>query len=217
MPVRFYCGSGSPFAWRVWLALEYKQVAYDLVMLSFSEREMSKPEFLAINPRGKVPTITDGDYALWESAAILEYLDERFPGASAASALFPGDIRQRATVRRKVREIDAYFGDAVERVVGQLLFKKEHEWDHRRISMAVNTAAKELQVIESWLVGEFLDHQLSAADFTLYPYVAMGLRLERRKPDLGFSELLSPRIKAWMKRIENLPYFDRTYPPHWRE
>lgn len=217
MTIQFYCGSGSPYVWRVWLALEYKAIPYELKMLSFSDRDMSKPEFLAINPRGKVPTITDGDFALWESAAIMEYLDERFPASTPQTALFPKDLRQRATVRRKIREIDAYFGDAIERVVGQLLFKNEPDWDQKKIGLAVNTAAKELKVIESWLDDGFVDEQLSAADFTLYPYVAMGLRLERRKPDLGFSPLLTPATKAWMSKIEALPYFDNAYPPHWKE
>jgi glutathione S-transferase len=42
MSISFYCGSGSPYAWRVWLALEHKQLAYDLKMLSFSAGDLSK-------------------------------------------------------------------------------------------------------------------------------------------------------------------------------
>lgn len=217
MTIQFYCGSGSPYVWRVWLALEHKQIPHELKMLSFSDKDMSKPGFLAINPRGKVPAITDGDFALWESAAIMEYLDERFPPATPRTALFPKDLKQRATVRRKIREIDEYFGNAIERIVGQLLFKKEADWDQRKIAQYVNTAAKELKVIEAWIDGGFVDEQLSAADFTLYPYIAMGVRLERRKPDLGFSPLLTPAIKSWMRKIEALPCFDKAYPPHWKE
>ena len=60
MSLDFYNGSGSPFAWRVWLALEHKQVPYQIKTLSFDRREHRTPEFLAINPRGKVPAIVDG-------------------------------------------------------------------------------------------------------------------------------------------------------------
>jgi len=40
----FYYGSGSPYAWRVWLALEHKAIAYELKMISFSAGDLKKPE-----------------------------------------------------------------------------------------------------------------------------------------------------------------------------
>lgn len=93
MPLTFYCGSGSPYTWRVWLALEHKRIPYELKQMSFSEGDQKKPGYLAINPRGRVPAIVDDGFALYESAAILEYLDEKYPGEPR---LFPGDAGQRA-------------------------------------------------------------------------------------------------------------------------
>ena len=66
----FYYGSGSPYAWKVWLALEHKQLEYDLKLLSFDRGETRAPEFRALNPRGKVPTLVDDGLVLWESSAI---------------------------------------------------------------------------------------------------------------------------------------------------
>jgi long-chain acyl-CoA synthetase len=54
MTLRFYYGSGSPFAWRVWLALEHKAIPYELQSISFADRQHKSPDYLAINPRGKV-------------------------------------------------------------------------------------------------------------------------------------------------------------------
>ena len=105
MALTFYYGSGSPYAWRVWLALEHKRIAYELKTVSFSAGDLAKPEYVALNPRSKVPAITDGDFSLYESAAILEYLEEQY---STGKVLFPGSVRQRATIRRLVREADEY-------------------------------------------------------------------------------------------------------------
>ena len=94
MTIMLYYGSGSPYAWRVQLALEHKALPYERKVLSFAAGDTRKPEFMALNPRDHVPTIVDGDFVLYESNAIVEYLDEAYPGA--ARPLFPGDARSAA-------------------------------------------------------------------------------------------------------------------------
>ena len=92
MAITLYYGSGSPYAWRVQLALEHKALPYERKMLSFADKDTRKPEFLALNPRHRVPTITDGDFTLYESNAIVEYLDDAYP--AQGRPLFPGDAKQ---------------------------------------------------------------------------------------------------------------------------
>jgi glutathione S-transferase len=133
MALTFYYGSGSPYAWRVWLALEHKAIAYELITISFSAGDLKKPEFLKINPRQKVPAIADGDLALYESAAIVEYLDEQY---ASGKKLFAGTTRQRAVIRRLVREADEYFAHAQERLVDQVLFTPQDKWDTGEIGSA---------------------------------------------------------------------------------
>src|SRR5205085_2494276 len=93
MALDFYHGHGSPFSWRVWLALEHLGVPYNLKILSFQYNDTTKPEFVAINPRHQVPTIVAEGFALWESTVILEYLHDRFGGGKR---LYPGDLKRRA-------------------------------------------------------------------------------------------------------------------------
>lgn len=210
----FYYGSGSPYAWRVWLALEHRQIPYELKTMSFSAGDLTQPAFLAINPRHKVPAIVDGDFALYESTAIVEYLDETYPGGAS---LFPGDTRQRAIVRRLVQEADQYYAIAMERIVDQVLFTPEEKWDHEAIADARAALATELARWEHCAAGTYLaGDSVSAADFTLYPLLALTKRMERKKPDLDVAAMTGPNVSAWMQRIESLPCLHKTWPPHWK-
>ena len=64
MALTFYYASGSPYAWRVWLALEHKAVPYELKQLSFDAGDLKTPEFRGLNPRQKVPVIVDDGFTL---------------------------------------------------------------------------------------------------------------------------------------------------------
>ena len=92
MAITFYCGSGSPFAWKVWFVLEHKKLPYDLRVLSFQAGDLKKPEFLAVNPRGKVPALDVDGKILTENTAILTYLATTFP----AKKLLPADPFEQA-------------------------------------------------------------------------------------------------------------------------
>ena len=75
MAITFYCASGSPPAWRVWLALEHKRLPYTLRMLSFSAGDLKTEDFARLNPRRKVPVLTDGAFTLYESVAAQAFLE----------------------------------------------------------------------------------------------------------------------------------------------
>jgi glutathione S-transferase len=213
MAFTLYYVSGSPFSWRVYLALEHKQAEFSARLISFDKNEHKSPEFLAISPRHQVPVITDDGFALYESSAIVEYLEERFP---EGPSLFPGGQKERALVRQWVSEISWTIAQEGEVFVREIFYKDAPQRDRPAIAAARTALAVELARIEGRLSGEWLTGTLSAADFTLYPFLAMFPRYEKKGPDLALSELIGPKLRAFMSRIEGLPYFDRTYPPHWR-
>lgn len=213
MTITFYYGSGSPYAWKVHLALEHKALPYERKVLSFDAGDTRKPEFLARNPRGRVPTIDDNGYVLYESNAIVEYLEDAYPGRGAP--LFPGDARERGLVRRLVAEVDNYVYPAVDKVLGEA-FKTGDQQDAQAIETGRAGVAEELRMYTRGMRGPFVAGPLSAADFALYPYIAFLFRVEvKRIPNLRAAELLTPELAAWRARMEALPYFARTYPPHW--
>lgn len=214
MSVTFYYGSGSPFAWRVWLALEHKQIPYELKTISFSGGDLAKPEYHAINPRHKVPAIVDDGFSLYESLAILEYLEERYP---TGAPLFPGDATARALMRRMIHEADQYVFKAIRPLAEQLFFTPKDKWDSAKIERDLKTLAEELAMWEHYPIGQCLvGDRMSAADFTLYPNLALALRLERKKPDAGIRQMIGPKLARWMQHMTDQPIVRTTWPPHWK-
>ncbi|WP_309745147.1 MULTISPECIES: glutathione S-transferase family protein [unclassified Chamaesiphon] len=77
--IKLYGGARSRASIVRWY-LEELGVPYEFILLDMSTGEHTQPDFLKINPFGKVPAITDGNFALFESGAILLYLCEKYGG-----------------------------------------------------------------------------------------------------------------------------------------
>ena len=214
MSLILYYGSGSPWAWRVQLALEHKRLGYERKVLSFAAGDTRKPEFIALNPRHRVPVLVDGDFVLYESNAIVEYLDDAYP--ASGSPLFPGDARTRALARRLIEEVDNYFDEAIDPLTTQAFAKKPEERDPQQIANGRQAVIAEAELFTKSMRGDYLAGPLSAADFAFYPLVAFLKRCQLKLPDLDADGMLTPQLLAWKARIERLPYFDKTIPPHWK-
>lgn len=213
MSLTFYYGSGSPFAWKVWLTLEHKGIAHEAKRLSFDKEETRSPEFLKVNPRAQVPAILDDGFALAQSNAICEYLEERYPD----KPLMPKDAKVRATIRRMIGEADDKLYKASSHLMDLALYAAK-EPDLKAIDEAKAALKEELAIWEGYLKADyFAGGALSFADFAIYPYMRMPVRVEERAPGLGLKRTeLPPKVAAWLARIEVLPYYAKTVPPHWK-
>jgi len=220
MAIELYWGSGSPFAWRVMLTLEVKRLPYESKLLEFSKQEHKTPAYLQLNPRGKVPTLKDGDFVLYESIAIMAYLDRKYP----TPPIFGTTAEQTGLIWRLVLECESYLLSAGDKVVRPLFFGKGLE-NVNEIQTAAELIRRELKIVDerladsNWLVGG----EISAADIAIFPLVQLLLRAagkEAARPlDLGLVPMSQtfPKIARWVRRIKELPNYQRTYPPHWRE
>ncbi len=219
MAIELYWGSGSPFAWRVMLTLEVKGLAYESKLLEFSKGEHKTPAYLQLNPRGKVPTLKDGDFVVYESLAIMAYLDRKYP----EPAIFGKTPEETALIWQRVCECESYLVSAGDKVVRPMFFGKGLD-QVEQIQQAAQTIREELKSLDerlarsTWLVGG----QISAADISLFPLVQLFLRAASKDAaqpfNLGLLPLSQgfPNIARWVQRIEALPDYQRTYPPHWR-
>ena len=219
MAIELYWGSGSPFAWRVMLTLEVKGLDYESKLLEFSKGENKSPEYLKLNPRGKVPTLKDGGFVVYESLAIMTYLDCKY----TEPRLFGKTPEQTGLIWRMISECESYLVSAGDKVVRPVFFGKGLD-KVDEIQQAAQTIRQELTTVDeqlahsNWLVGE----QISAADIGVFPLVQLLLRAaskEAAQPlNLGLLPLARtfPNTARWVERIEALPNYQRTYPPHWR-
>jgi len=90
-----YDAEGSPCARRVRIVLLEKGLAWETRLLDLTKMEQKRPEYLALNPNGIVPTLVHGDRVIYESNVITEYLDEIFP----SPRLYPADPWERAQAK----------------------------------------------------------------------------------------------------------------------
>jgi glutathione S-transferase len=216
MAIEFYWGSGSPFAWRVMLTLEAKGLKYESKLLEFSKGDHKNPAYLRLNPRGKVPTLKDGDFVLYESLAIMAYLDRKYPepplfGKTPEETGWLAECESYVVPASNNLVIPMFFGQGLDKVeeirkAAQSLVDEFKRVDERLVD-------------HQWLVGD----KLSAADIGIFPMVQLILRAASKDAaqpmNLGFLPLTErfPNIARWAQRIEALPNYQRTYPPHWRQ
>ncbi|MFZ5834076.1 MAG: glutathione S-transferase family protein [Pseudomonadota bacterium] len=96
MAIEIFAFPLSPRAFKVLLTANHADVDYTLRVLDPRRGDFQKPEYAAINPNMRMPTLKDGDYVVWESNAILQYLALQKP----ESGLLPKDERARLDVTR---------------------------------------------------------------------------------------------------------------------
>jgi glutathione S-transferase len=219
MALTLYWGSGSPFSWRVMLALQYKGLAYDSQLLHFDKQEHQSPQMLKLNPRGRVPVLKDGDYVVFESVAILYYLDLKYP----AQPIFGLTPEEAGVIMRVICEFQSYAEPSLQRITAAI-FENRVTDDIDALTDAMHVVAREARTIEGrlskeqWIVGD----NYTALDMVIFPWIQL-LRRALNKPaaaELGARflprERNYPALARWIERIESLPGYENTYPPHWR-
>jgi glutathione S-transferase len=168
------------------LGLEYEKVAVDL-----GKGENRKPEFLRLNPRGQVPTLTDGDVTVWDSQAILVYLARRY----GSEKWLPTEALAITEVMQWLAMSENEFLFGLARARQNKKMNGPWPWD---LTSALGLSG--LAVINEHLGGHdwlALDRP-TIADLACYPYVALAHQGEISLDDF-------PAVRAWMVRIQALP------------
>jgi len=193
--LKLYDFKSSPNCQRVKVVLEEKKIPYETVNVDLRAGAQKTPEYLKINPYGKVPAIADGDTLLYESCIINEYLDERYP----TPRLLPTDPAARAKARILV-DFGLTQMDSAYTKLRMELTKDERERNAETISAAKEDIKKRLQRLEQELGDkEYLMGDFSLVDADLIPRFT---RLE------GFGVLPDaslPRLGKYLQRMKERP------------
>lgn len=123
--IRVYYASPSIYGRKVLAALEEKGLDYEIEKMSFSTQDHLKPEYLKINPNGEIPAIQDDETVIYESTAIIEYLNDEYP----EPPLMPEDSASRAQVRMVEDFCDLHVYPAIVKCLIKKVFKKEELTD----------------------------------------------------------------------------------------
>jgi len=195
MAIKLYDAVPSSNSDRVKIALHEKGLPYVRVTLVLANKDQKRPEFLELNPYGKVPVIDDGGHILFESCIINEYLDEKYPNPP----LMPKDPYLRGRGRVLVDYALNYLHEPYWALRGQLL-KPAGERDQAVIDEKQRSLRELMQYLEtdlgdkSYFLGEF-----SLTDIAIIP---RALRMEA----YGALPALSlPRLNAWLERMKARP------------
>lgn len=146
----------STFSRRVRIALIEKGIDCEIVDLDLAGKANRQPEYLALNPYGRVPTLVDDDLVLYESASVLAYLEARHP----APPLLPSAPKARARADMHVRLCDLQMARHTSTVIFPKRFLPEAKWDKAGIAAAQAEIARHLAILEpqlegrEWLVGD---------------------------------------------------------------
>lgn len=150
------------------------------------------PEFLKLNPNGKMPTIVDGDFVLWESNAILSYL------ATREGKLLPKDLKQRALVDQWLFWQSSHFGPAVGKVGFERILKPIFGMgtaDEAIVAAGVRDFDTFAAVMDASLdKREYLCGELTVADFSIAVWADYGMQA-------GLSFAKFPNAQLWYERM----------------
>ncbi len=203
-----YGPAGSTYVWSARLTLAEKGVAHELVDVPFGAHR--EEPHLSRHPFAKVPAFEHDGFALYETQAILRYIDEGFP----VSPLQPTDLHQFARMNQIMGIVDAYAWSAIAagivfpRLVAPRLGLPV---DEEAIAKAVPRARLCLSEFAR-LMGEqpfMAGERISLADLMVMPLLFYLARVPEGEAPLAEH----PSVRAWLRRIEDRQSFQVTKPP----
>jgi glutathione S-transferase len=197
---------GSPNGRKVQAVISHLGLDVQVEYYDFLAGELRSPEYLALNPNGRVPTLVDGAVTLSESNAIMQYLADE----AGSDALFPRDSRKRADVVRWQFWELAHFNRAFGTLTFEAVIKPRRNLgptDEARVALASADLLRSAPVLDlhlknrQYLVGD----GITIADYSM-------ICLEPYKDAIPFDWAPYPNVSAYFDRTRNNPHWKMSAP-----
>ena len=164
-------------------------------------------DYLAMNPNGRIPTLVDGDFVLWESNAIMRYIV--LTHADIGSSLYPVDARSRARIERWLDWTLSTLQPVERPLFWGLVRIPPAERDMQAMQKAADEAAVQWRIVDRQLAGsEFM----SGTGFGLAD-VAIGTYARRWFGVEGVTRPALPQLERWFAQISTRPGFQEFVAP----
>lgn len=194
----------SPYVRAARMGLEEKNVAYTMQSV-----DMAAPDYTDFHPYRRMPVLDIDGQRLFETAAILRYVDEARPGVS----LQPADPAARARMTQWISVLNSYVGQNLIRevlyeVLARPLFSEQTDWP--RVEAAIPGVTANLAILERGLGSNpyFAGETFSLADILYYPMLNYAIGIDR----LADAFAAAPNLRAWLARVGERPSVPKTQP-----
>jgi glutathione S-transferase len=204
--MKLYGFPPSPNTWKVRAVAAHLGLPLELELVDLTKGQQRTPEFLALNPTGRTPVLVDGDFTLWESNAILQYLASQKP-----NSLWPDDARTRADIARWLSWQLAHWGpEGCVPVIFQRVVKAALNLgppDDAAVAKGLDAFHRDARVLDAHLAKQtyLAGEDLTLADFSVASPLFLAARAELP---------LAPyaNVRDWFARVSSLPAWAQTAP-----
>jgi glutathione S-transferase len=188
---------GSPNSRKVEAVIHHLGLKVEIHEHDLFAGGLRKPSYLMLNPNARVPTLEDGNFVLWESNAIMQYLADKAGDAQ----LFPRDPRARADVVRWQSWELAHFNQAFGTLAFETVAKPRHglQTDAALVALAQAGLARSAPVLESHVTGRqyLVGDAVTLADYSMVP-------LESYRALVPFDWSPYSQLNAYLDRVSRL-------------
>jgi glutathione S-transferase len=204
--MKLYGFPPSPNTWKVRAVAAHLGLPLELELVDLTKGAQRAADYLALNPTGRTPTLVDGDFVLWESTAIMQYLAEQKP-----NTLLPNNPRSRADILRwECWQLAHWGGESCQPLIFQNLVKKIMNIgapEPAAVDRGVECFNREARVLDTHLAKQpyLVGSGVTLADFSvaapLFYAKEAALPVEPHK-----------HLRDWFARVSALPAWRETAP-----
>jgi glutathione S-transferase len=206
MTMRLYGFPPSPNTWKVRAVAAHIGLPLELEFVDLPKGQQQTPEYLALNPTGRAPVLVDGDFILWESNAIMQYLADRTP-----NRLWPNDARDRADIMRwQSWQLAHWDKEGCEPLIIERLVKKFLNLgppEMAVVAKGMESFNREARVLDAHLAKQsyLVGTEVTLADFSVA--APLFYTKEAELPVAPYQHL-----RDWFARVSALPAWRDTAP-----